>query len=744
MIPVCFPHEMTLGYDDGTQRRFLASAFASQEPGGSFDPARVYLALEETLIEMHRGCLSAGLPPPLKLSADILGALPKRPLPLAVFLEQARTAPPAKASICLINGGGGGLGDGIMFAPALDILLSRLRGLGIGDIDLAVYSVLPLRTASILGRIPGVRVLSLPVSLTDFMAHDAYVDFTGMLNDPRFATLHMTDFVLERLGIDPTTVADREKEPFLNLGGPALPEVKAALALARAAAHGKPLLAVVFISAYTRTMPDGQAASLIKRLSASYYPLLFFPAGWQSAAFVERNGLKCLAHDMSAASPTFNHYFALLSGVDAILTVDTSAVHLGAAFRKPTVAIFNSINQETRIRYSPTVHGVQLVYQGKQCQAPCGLSKSRAYVEGKMPGGQPFRLECGYACDEAVDREEILQEAIDAVKTIDPNGNTSTQLETIRQAMADRLHAALAPCWETIDESMIETALALTMARVEQECRQTCPVCLADEVHDRIGRYWGVDRFQCATCKAIFDDDGAPTPPYPGSAGQDLPLSTADLHYASSILRPLLPPLAKVLGVSGRGEARSAEPWQDFLAKTSSGPFVPSLWDRRRQATAPDAGLLGLYDAVIPFCLINCEPRPADFMRILLSHLKPGGILVLLAQNSQNLGQGVMKSRGAANADYGVGWQQQTFERLLDGHGLQKIWLGTTPVHWRTIEQAAGEIPALRIQPPGQDNVVVRLEGRELAVPVKQYLAQVLQNISGHGQFWLCCARKPI
>ncbi|MDP2104500.1 MAG: glycosyltransferase family 9 protein, partial [Desulfobulbaceae bacterium] len=365
MIPLCFPQEIAIRCDNGSELRLLAANPAEQTNDHRVDPSRIYLALEETLTNIKRLCINSGLPQPIVLPRETLNNYSSHPLPLRTFLEQPQKAAPAKISICLINGGGGGLGDGIMFAPALDILLSRLRDMSIEDIRLTLCTLLPGRTSSILGNIPGVRIAAMPVPLTDFLAHDTYADFSGMLTDPTFNTTHMTDLILERLGIDPLTIPPAAKEPFLNTNSPSFPIVDAALAQARAKANGKPLVAAIFISSYTRTMPEAQFAALTKKLATHYQPAIIFPEGFESHTFIERHNLTGIVSDLSAASPTFDHYFALLAGVDAIVSVDTSAVHIGAAFKKPTVALFNSIRLDTRITYSPTVQGIQLSFEGK-------------------------------------------------------------------------------------------------------------------------------------------------------------------------------------------------------------------------------------------------------------------------------------------------------------------------------------------------------------------------------------------
>jgi ADP-heptose:LPS heptosyltransferase len=468
MILVCVSKELSFGTEAGTNLTLLPFVPAPREDGNLvLDPGRVYLALEETVQALTGVTMQQGLPQPIRLAGGILDQLPQRPQPLA---EMLHNPPKRQVRICLINGGGGGLGDGILSAPAFKVLGQRLHAATGAEPILVAYSMLPQRTKAVLAGVPGLEVRPMPLSLAEFMEYDAVADLSGMLDDPAFHRSHMTDFVLARLGIDPTEVPDAEKAPFLHLPKEVPDEVARGLGRAYAVAAGKPLVAVIFLSSYTRSLPEDKAARLVRLLAgANCQPVLLFPEGHSVEAFMARHELHGVAVDCSAASRTFLDYFLLLAGMDGIVTVDTSAVHVGAALRKPTVALFNSIRMEYRIRYSPTVHGIQMAYRGRTCQAPCGLSKSRAFIQGQLPDGKPFRLECGYACDEAVERAAILEEAGTAIDRIDPAADVATAYEAIRQRAVARLHAHLAPCWGSLDEEEVVRGLIAMMEADPEE-----------------------------------------------------------------------------------------------------------------------------------------------------------------------------------------------------------------------------------------------------------------------------------
>ena len=442
MIPICFPQDVYLRSDGGEAIQLLAS-------GAAPTPDRIYLVLNELLEQMVRDCKNNGIAVPVRLPESLL-ASPHRPARLADILRAGQPLKRQEMRICLFNGGGGGLGDAIMFAPALRILSERLRQLGVTKCRLDVFSMFAGRTAVIFQGLADVRVRPLPLSLQEFLQYDAYVDYSGMLLDQDFQQSHMTDFALGRMGIDPASVADREKAPFLNLDQERPPALEQAISNARQAAGNKPLVAVIFRSSLTRTMPDCKAAGLCEVMAQAYQPVILLPSREEARQFVIRNVLSSTVIDLSEHSTSFMQYMLLLQAMDGLVSVDTSAVHIGGALHKPTVAIFNSINHAYRTRYSPTVTAMQLPYRGKSCQAPCGLSKITSFVEGKLGSGRQFRLEFGHACDEAIDKNQLLDEVIGQINAGEAAGTAEANLAAIQAQAAPKFSGPPAPCWEKL------------------------------------------------------------------------------------------------------------------------------------------------------------------------------------------------------------------------------------------------------------------------------------------------------
>ena len=476
MIPVLFPQPVAIGSGEGGQCRF-AGYDPALPRAGAVDATRVYLLQEELAQSIAKECRRHGLGEPVALAAGIIENFSSLPATLPQLLAEAhRFADQAEIRICLINGGGGGFGDGILFAPALAVLRGRISELLHANQRIDIFSMMPERTAPVVAHLPGVRVLPMELSLAQLGAYHAFHDFSGMLRDKRFAAMHMTDFYLDCMGINPDTVPAGDKQPFLPFPGRAAAGIDPACDQLRTLHEGRPLLAFIFTSAYTRNMPPALAAQVINALwEAGWLPVVLMADAGAAARFVDEYGLADRSADLSALSTDFSRYVELLSRMDAIVSVDTSAVHVGAALGKPTVGLFNSIDMATRIAYSPTVEGVQVRYQGKSCVAPCGLSKARAYISGTLYDGLPVAFERGYACDEAVDREAILGRATARLKALADALHPDQELAAIWREATEALHGALSPCWHNLQPAEVVAALGRVRQRTPHQQGMAAP-----------------------------------------------------------------------------------------------------------------------------------------------------------------------------------------------------------------------------------------------------------------------------
>lgn len=719
MIAAYFPQPVRLTSDDGGVCRLRGYDPQAEGAGSGWDLARIYLLLDETLEGASRDCRKLGLTPPVPVQSDFLARIPGWPVALGDFLGRGEQNAKDGLKVALLNGGGGGLGDGIMFGPALEILARRLADQVGGRIVLDVYSSLPVRTHAVLRGIPSVRVRTLPVSLHDFFQYDAQLDFSGMLHDDLYLSAHMTDFVLARMGIDPQTVADLEKEPVLRLGRRPDPLLTMALEQARREARGKRMVAVIFQSARVRTMPEERAADLLRFLGNDYQPVIIMPPHGDSRLFLQTYGLGEAVVDLSRFSRDFAAYMGLLAGMDAIVSVDTSAVHIGGALGKPTVGIFNSIAMEQRIRYSPTVVGIQLAYRGKGCAAPCGRSKGAAFIEGNVPGRGAVRLEFGYACDEAVDKEALLKEVACELARIDPAADVDGQLNRIHASFRERFIRHSPPCWDGLRSEKVGAALTEAFGLAERFYPSfACPVCGHGESHLPCDRREQRMRFACRICGADFFANLAESAEIDMAAGGLFLPDKAQCDRFAMLLA--LARQERCLIV----ETAIAD-WDDRWCPAD----LAAKADRLAVTDTPPARQHE-YDCIIAPGVLDLLPAPGALFAGLVRALNEDGLLFLVTMNRHCLAEEVADRTGLAKSYLpGPGWHPEALEGMCRKLGCRLHWCGVSSLSWPEVTGALGTMAPLTICPPDLDKVRIQLSGEELSLPVQRYLKPALETI---------------
>jgi len=728
MILAYCPQEINARLDNGKFLRLLSFKPTPVNSKTSWDLRRVYLGLEEAFVSLIRDCGHAKIPPPVLLSPDFLQCAPRRPQPLQEFLLQDAVQKET-VSVCLINGGGGGLGDGIMFAPALEILAEKLAKKCGAKIQLDVFTMLPERTGSVLGHLPYVSVRSLPMPVSEFIAYDAYADFSDLLSDDYFKTNHMTDYALHHMGIPPGEIAASEKEPFLPDPVKATGEVAAALALARRSAADKLLVAFIFRSSYARTMSEEKAAEILASLAEQYQPVILMAPPFSGIDFIRRYDLQDRVLDLSSSSGSFANYMALLAGMDAIVSVDTSAVHIGGALGKPTVGIFNSIRKELRIKYSPTVQGIQLDYEGGTCHGPCGISKSGAFVKGKLPDGRPFRLDFGYPCDEAVDKDTILSQVIEEVEGIDPNADLDKELEAIRRKADGSFSAKSAPCWESLKVSDIMSALAEALARARSHTDEfPCPVCNDVGRHRRFARIFGRIRFYCESCQADFFKEKEVDGPPVASSGTLLPLPHVEERKFVQQIFQQTPDGNSVLWIE-----TGLDGWDDFWQEGSFPQgFQKVNWRHLDAAHFEDI------DFVVVLGVLEILSAPREFIRYLLQKMgRRRPLFCFLTVNKNGFWPEGDEGGSGSELSSVAGWSVQTHKHFLKETGFESVWASTTPVWEGLFHPFLVKQPPLLIQPPGLNGTTIQLAAKELAAPFYSYLSGVSGNGPEGGRFFV-------
>ena len=329
------------------------------------NPSHILVAssgLERAILDEHPNVMQ-----PVSFAAERIPSFPK---PLSGRPEEL----PPGSRILLLRAGG--IGDLIMLPPALKIQRERLAGRA--EIILATYS-------DYAGIFEGLvdKILPYPVTLGQLLCEaDFYLEF----NDPKglFASGEMADYYLDHLSIAPESVAASDKKPILPQ---ALAQSPAVLAqLERLAARPRILFAGS-ASDKIRRLPERILAEL-----AAAHPNLSFVVPGPSA--VE------LANVFSLdTSGGLGDFVTAIRHCDALVSADSAAYHIAAAFDIPALVLFGPIGSSIRTGYYPRVIALDAGYRGQTCESPCGISTILRRTKLKQPIGtnQVTLLERGTA-----------------------------------------------------------------------------------------------------------------------------------------------------------------------------------------------------------------------------------------------------------------------------------------------------------------------------------------------------------
>ncbi len=307
--------------------------------------------LEQAILEEHAGLISV-------VHFDA-GRIPGYPRPLDLKPEEI----PPGSRILLLRAGG--IGDLIMLTPAIKEFRKRLNGRA--KIILATYS----DYADIFEELAD-RIISYPVRFSQLLREtDYYVDFA----DPNdlFDTGEMTDYYLDCLGIDPDDVNAVDKKPLLP---------------ASLTSAFRTIAALNQLPGRTKVLFAGGASDKIRRLPdrilaelASAHPAISFVVPGDSSLTLPN----IFSIDTSGG---LKEYVTAIAGCDAVVSTDSSAYHIAAAFDIPALVLFGPISSTIRTGFYPRVVTLDADYSGETCQSPCGISTIRRRTKLKNPIGE--------------------------------------------------------------------------------------------------------------------------------------------------------------------------------------------------------------------------------------------------------------------------------------------------------------------------------------------------------------------
>lgn len=318
------------------------------------DPNHILAAasgLERAILDEHPGLISA-----VQFETD---RIPGFPRPLICRPEEI----PPGSRILLMRAGG--IGDLIMLTPAIREMKSRLKDSA--TIILATYA----DYADIFCDLAD-RIIPYPVTLSQLLQDaDYFVEF----DDPKdlFETGEMTDYYLDCLGMDPQTIGAGSKKPCIPAAMASSDRIKQAL-------KRIPGRIRVFYAGGASDRIRYLPRRILEGLATSYPEISFIVPGKSDV-----NLPNIFTIDTSDG---LSEYVTAIAGCDAVISTDSSAYHIAAAFDIPALVFFGPISSAIRTGYYPKVVALDADYRGETCTSPCGISTIRRRTRLRKPLGK--------------------------------------------------------------------------------------------------------------------------------------------------------------------------------------------------------------------------------------------------------------------------------------------------------------------------------------------------------------------
>jgi hypothetical protein len=262
--------------------------------------------------------------------------------------------------VLIFNGTGTGYGDLLCGTVAIRLLHEGIIRAGYTPRLEIIHAPSHERQyREVYGSNPFVADLVSGAVVCEEMDRSHYIASTEqLLADQKFNELDMIDYFIWRLGMDYEKVPAAEKLPIL----PHTPEtVRGAETAFRLKKRGEKVCLLNLHASGFRRLSAGIWGPLIQEIHRAGYRLWLTGAPHRAVdleiAFKELGLARIGAVNVLAATPTWLDSVGLIQNVDAVITPDTSVVHVAGAARVPCVGLFLSIDPKLRISYYPTVRG---------------------------------------------------------------------------------------------------------------------------------------------------------------------------------------------------------------------------------------------------------------------------------------------------------------------------------------------------------------------------------------------------
>lgn len=256
----------------------------------------------------------------------------------------------------LVNGFGTMLGDNLVGLSAMKLVLEKLVSIGEFPIEVDAYlawNAVP-GTEQILDR-SGLfcRIAKRSLSLLELKSYDAYWDFSSLLRMDGYDDKNFHDFYLDHLGIDPTEIEEEKKVPKVDVCQSSISETKTHLETLNLS--GPTVFLQINASTDARSVPHESAWKLVQAILEKTSAHLVYCATTSFSTDAKyKNRLINLG---GWTANDLDRYFAAIYLADAVISVDTLALHVAIGLNKPGIGLFALSNPGSRLVYAKNIDG---------------------------------------------------------------------------------------------------------------------------------------------------------------------------------------------------------------------------------------------------------------------------------------------------------------------------------------------------------------------------------------------------
>jgi ADP-heptose:LPS heptosyltransferase len=260
----------------------------------------------------------------------------------------------------------GGIGDHIMLTPAIrGFREHRMSG---SDIELWLATqedMFPLFKGN-----PFIdRLLPLPLTMDELFKTDYFLDFSESIQASDFNRIHPTDYYLEFVGIKTNGITN--KMPLISLDTIVSSPIIQVLKGLKNYHQNRPLILIQWeASVQIRTFPPKKLSALTHKFTECTFVIAHHHIQTEKTEqAIREENIKAI--NISNEMKDLTYFLGAVGFVDGVISTDSSAYHIAAAFDKPSLALFGPIASSLRTRYYPKVISLDANYNGKICKSPC-------------------------------------------------------------------------------------------------------------------------------------------------------------------------------------------------------------------------------------------------------------------------------------------------------------------------------------------------------------------------------------